>query len=239
LTKIIHRHQGVSIIACTNRPQFFKNIIDNYKKQLYRVKELVIVLNKDSMALSQYRKKVRSYSNVSVYKVPEKVSLGKCLNYGVSAAKYPFIAKFDDDDYYSPYYLKEQMKALYRSGASIVGKRARLIYLEGKKLLLICAHKDQNKFVRIIAGGTILFKRQVFNRVHFDDVSLGEDTNFLRKSWLRGYKIYASSPYNYVGIRRKNKKTHTWTATDEAVMRGNRILAKTVRFRTIAIRPPK
>jgi hypothetical protein len=74
--------QGVSVITCTNRPQFFGKIISNFSKQLYQAKELIIILNKDSMALSKYRRKVRAYPNVSVYKIREKRTLGYCLNYG-------------------------------------------------------------------------------------------------------------------------------------------------------------
>jgi len=61
------------------------------------------VINKDSMSLAKYRQKVQGYKNISIYKVPESVALGACLNYAVSKTKYHFIAKFDDDDYYLPY----------------------------------------------------------------------------------------------------------------------------------------
>jgi hypothetical protein len=72
--------KGVSVIACTNRPHFFGKIISNYSKQLYKAKELIIILNKDSMALSKYHRKVHAYPNVSVYKIREKRTLGHCLN---------------------------------------------------------------------------------------------------------------------------------------------------------------
>ncbi len=76
---------GVSIITCTNRPQFFGNILKNYRKQQYRNKELIIILNNDSMNLAQFRGKTRTYDNVTIYQVPEKISLGQCLNCGTSS----------------------------------------------------------------------------------------------------------------------------------------------------------
>ncbi|MGM0880940.1 MAG: glycosyltransferase family A protein [Bacillota bacterium] len=63
---------GVSIITCTNRPQFFDNILENYIKQQYRKKELIIILNNDSMNLEQFQGKIRTYNNIKVYKLPEK-----------------------------------------------------------------------------------------------------------------------------------------------------------------------
>jgi glycosyltransferase involved in cell wall biosynthesis len=106
---------GVSIVTCTNRPEFFLNILHNYHNQHYRPKELIIIINKDSVHLKTFQKIASVYPNVSVYQVPERLSLGQCLNCGIARAKHPLIAKFDDDDYYSPYYLREQVKALIRT----------------------------------------------------------------------------------------------------------------------------
>ncbi|OPH46718.1 glycosyl transferase family 2 [Paenibacillus ferrarius] len=228
--------QGVSIITSTNRPHFFNNILTNYNNQHYSVKELIIVLNKENMDLTKYRKIAKKYKGVSVYKIPEKESLGRCLNYAVSKAKYPFITKFDDDDFYSPFYLTGQMKALHRSNADVVGKRAYLAYLEARKLLILRFPKRQNKFVGLVAGGTILFKRRVFDRIRFPHVSLGEDVSFLSRCRAKGYRIYAPTPYNYVQIRRKHKKSHTWQGSDDYVLKGSRILARTDKFRKIATR---
>ncbi|BAH43887.1 conserved hypothetical protein [Brevibacillus brevis NBRC 100599] len=227
---------GVSVITCTNRPRFFNNIIANYKTQLYQKKELIIVINKDSMSLAKYRQKVRGYKNISVYKVPERVSLGRCLNYAISKTKYPFIAKFDDDDYYSPHYLKQQMNDLHRTGADMVGKRAFMTYLQSRKLLILRYPKQHNKFVRALAGGTILFRKRVCNRVRFANISLGEDAKFIRACLARGYKIYASHPRNYIAVRRTNKKSHTWKAGDSYLMSGSRVLARSIRLRILASR---
>ena len=228
--------QGVSIITSTNRPQFFNNILRNYKNQLYPTKELIIILNKDRMELTKYRNLAQKYKNVSIYKIPEKESLGSCLNFAVNKTKFPFITKFDDDDFYSPFYLTGQLKALHRSSADVVGKRAYLAYLEARKLLILRFPKQQNKFVRFIAGGTILFRRRVFDHVRFPHVSLGEDVSFLMKCRAKGYRIYAPNPYNYVQIRRKNKLSHTWKGSDHDLLKGSRIWGKSDQFKKFATR---
>jgi glycosyltransferase involved in cell wall biosynthesis len=228
--------QGVSIITPTNRPHFFMHILQNYKRQQYPLKELIIVLNKDSMKLSDYRHRVKAYKNVSVYQVAEKYSLGRCLNYAVRQAKYPNIAKFDDDDYYSPYYIAEQIQAINHSGASIVGKWAHMIYVEEKKLLILRFPSQKNRFVKNVAGGSIFFKKRVFKRLRFANRTIGEDANFLKRARSIGLKIYASSPFNFVGIRRKNKDHHTWKAPDSHVLRRSQVLARTDRYHKFAIR---
>jgi glycosyltransferase involved in cell wall biosynthesis len=189
------------------------------------------------MNLSDYRKKIRSFPNITIYKAPEKFTLGRCLNFAISKARYQLIAKFDDDDYYSPYYLSEQIKALRQSGAGIVGKAAHLKYFEGKRLIAVTTPKQQHQFVKFVAGGTLLFKKRVYNVVRFKDITLGEDSDFLLRSRRKGFKIYSSSPYNFVGIRRKNKKTHTWTASDEKVLSGSQVIARTIQYRQFAVHP--
>ncbi|MFC0330814.1 glycosyltransferase [Paenibacillus sepulcri] len=227
---------GVSIITCTNRPQFFDNILTNYRNQKYSNKELIIILNKNSMNLKHFRGRTRAYDNVSVYKVPERISLGQCLNCGIIKTRFPLIAKFDDDDYYSPYYLREQVHALSRTKSDIVGKHACLVYLEASRKLVIRSPIETSKFLEFVQGGTILFKRKVLKNVRFADRSLGEDVNFLRSCKKKGYKIYATSPFNYVYMRRKNKSNHTWRASDHYYLNGSTPLAVTGDYRAIADR---
>ncbi|WP_274653742.1 glycosyltransferase [Paenibacillus humicola] len=231
------RFAGVSVITCTNRPSFFRMLIDNYRRQRYGTKELIVVLNKNSMNLQEYRRKAASYRNISVYKVPESFSLGKCLNYGIGKAVYPMIAKFDDDDYYSPNYLIEQVRALHRTGAGIVGKAAHLKYFQGRRLLVIVTPGRRNTFVKYVAGGTLLFRKRLHRRIRFAPKTVGEDIDFMRRSRAAGWRLFATSPYNFVGIRRKNKRSHTWKAKDELILKGSRFVAKTARYRIWADRP--
>ncbi|OAX48998.1 glycosyltransferase [Paenibacillus sp. AD87] len=225
---------GVSIIVCTNRPQFFDNILQNYNRQRYKGKELIIILNHDSMNLQLYQNRVRKHANVSVYQVPESISLGQSLNAGITRAQFPLIAKFDDDDYYSPFYLKEQVNGLRRTKSDIVGKHSCLVYLGASKTLLVRSPKEKNKYVEFIQGGTLLFKREILKKVRFTDRSIGEDVTFLRQCRKRGFKTYATSPYNYVYHRRQNKKSHTWRADDSFYLEGSKRLAVTENFRSYA-----
>lgn len=141
---------GVSIITCTNRPRFFNHILLNFQRQQHQLKELIIILNKDQMNLAEYRLKASKVGNVRVYQVNEKTSLGQCLNCGIAKSKFPYIAKFDDDDYYSPFYLNEQIKALVRTKSDIVGKHACLVYLAAANKLLIRSPHERNKGAKFV-----------------------------------------------------------------------------------------
>lgn len=227
---------GVSIITCTNHPDFLMNIIKNYKRQNYKLKELIIIINKDSINLKEWKKKVSMYPDITIYRVAERVSLGQCLNCGIIKAKYPLIAKFDSDDYYSPYYLIEQVKALLQTRSQVVGKHACFVYLASSKKLLIRSPLEMNKFVDFIQGGTILFRKSILKKVRFSDISLGEDVKFLNDCSNNGYKIYATTPYNYVYIRRKNKNTHTWQVEDKKFIVGGLPISQTNDYRQFVVK---
>jgi glycosyltransferase involved in cell wall biosynthesis len=96
--------EGVSVITCTMRPNQIHNIFRNFVNQMFRKKELIIILNRKNMSLPQWLQVAKKFNNVRIYKIPG-ATLGACLNFGITKARYSFIAKFDDDDYYASKYL--------------------------------------------------------------------------------------------------------------------------------------
>ncbi|WP_440960177.1 glycosyltransferase family 2 protein [Paenibacillus nitricinens] len=158
----------------------------------------------------------KKHTNVRVFKVPENRSLGFCLNFGVQLAKYSYIAKFDDDDYYATNYLTYSMQTLHKSKADIIGKRAHYMYLNDKKLLLLSYSSMENKHVTNLQGATLLVKRNVFQQISFPERNRGEFVKFCSDCAAHGFKIYVGNKYNFAAIRRKNSKDHTWIVRQEA-----------------------
>ncbi|WP_220701169.1 MULTISPECIES: hypothetical protein [unclassified Paenibacillus] len=111
--------------------------------------------------------------------------------------------------------------ALKKTNADVVGKRAHFMYLEGKKLLILRNPQAENRFVKTVAGATLVIRKRVFQKgVRFSNRSLGEDVVFCRDSVAKGFKIYSTGKYNFVAIRRKLSKGHTWTVTDNRLLSG-------------------
>lgn len=137
LTKEKVMETGISVITSTNKPDFMQNIFSNFNNQRWQIKEIIIVLNNDLMNLTEWSKQADAYKTISVYQLPEREYLGACLSFAVNKAKYDYIAKFDDDDYYGPYYLAEAMRFFQQTNADLVGKRTYYMYMIDKKLLLL------------------------------------------------------------------------------------------------------
>lgn len=216
---VISRNQNaVSIVTCTKRRYCMDTLFHNYSRQNYRNKELIVILNNNNLKVREYIEAAKPYKNIRIYSLPGHVSLGSCLNYGVKLSKYNFIAKFDDDDYYAPNYLIDSMRVLLKTNADIVGKRSHYMYLNGKRLLLHRYYKMADQYAPLVQGATLLVKRHVFNKVRFPNHTRGECVKFCYDSLAKGFKIYSGNPYNFVAIRRRNSKDHTWIVNDHHLL---------------------
>lgn len=146
----------VSVITCTIRDSCMEEVFLNFDRQQDVEKELIIILNKDNMDAEKWKRRAVDSSGISIYQLPSNITLGECLNFGVEKAKYSNIAKFDDDDYYSPYYLTHSLQALRDSQASVVGKTSIFMYFKDQSLL---TEFNPNKFggqLRKMRGHTII-----------------------------------------------------------------------------------
>ncbi|TLS36898.1 glycosyltransferase [Pseudalkalibacillus caeni] len=208
----------VSVITSTVRQEFIDNVFQNFECQLWEDKELIIILNRNDMDITEWKEKASGKENIQIYQLPQHYTLGDCLNFGVEKANYDYIAKFDDDDYYSPYYLKTMLPIFNEVDTDIIGKTTFYAYMNNEKKLIIKRPGKEHTFTKWIAGGTIIFKKAVYETVKFGKRRVGSDVDFLKDCLNKGFKIYAGSKNNYVMIRR-NSREHTWKIDNDLFMR--------------------
>lgn len=206
---------GVSIITCTNKPHTLNNILDNFNRQYYADKELIIIINNDEIDLEEWVNLTEEYKGIIIFKLSEKTSLGKCLNFAVSKSKYNIIAKFDDDDYYGPKYISNTIKYFNNTNAKVLGKGTNFVYFVEKKFLAIRTPNHENRYVRFANGSTLVFKKEIFNQIKFRDMSLAEDVYFCQDCIKNNILIYSTDKYHHVYFRHPIKKNHTWKITDD------------------------
>lgn len=231
--------QGVSVITCTNRLSYARNLFQNFFRQQHSRKELIIVVNDGKIPLAPYRKLAGKLGNIRIFRMPEQHSLGACLNFAARQAKYRYIAKFDDDDYYAPYYLTDSLLASVRNQADVIGKRAHYMYLRGSRTLLLRFPQDENRPAARLPGATLFIKRDVFKKVRFPHISVGEDDLFCLRSKRKGYKVYSAGKYNFVAIRRKNSANHTWIISDKELIAHHRKIPHVKNYRQYVQRRPR
>ncbi|CAM3502614.1 glycosyltransferase [Paenibacillus lupini] len=226
--------KGVTIITATMRPQLINQLFQNYSRQDWENKELIIILNKDKAGIGQYLNKAKSIPNVRVFRMPESAKLGACLNYAASLAKYDYIAKFDDDDYYGPNYIPEAMAMFQTSKADIVGK-LEIYYFFPHRSTLMLRKKNTAYYstCRKVAGATIMFHKRVLEKVSFNtEVRQGSDVRFIKGALEQKFRVYTTSPYNFTALRRADRSSHTWKITDNQLLRSrNAVITRTSYYR--------
>ncbi|MEK3857120.1 glycosyltransferase [Cytobacillus sp. FSL H8-0458] len=224
----------VSIICCTMRQNYMENVFKNYENQVWKEKELIIILNNDEMNLSAWQKRAQQYPNVAVFQLPEEITLGECINFAVQKSRYDLIAKFDDDDFYAPYYLTQSILALKKSSADLVGKRTVYMYFQEEEMLAIHKPGKENQYVRIgIKGATMVFKKEIMNIVQFPKRNLGEDTFFLKLCSKQNLKIYSGDKNNYACLRISQPGHHTWAVNNAKLLKKSVPVSRTTDFNLV------
>ena len=221
----------VSIITCTIREECIDNVFKNYQQQTWKDKELIIILNKDSMDIDLWIKKAKNYQNVQVFQLHEKATLGDCLNFGVMNARYDYIAKFDDDDYYGPEYITSAMEAFTDNNVAIVGKSSYYIYFKNKKAL-IHVNGTKNSITDTVAGATLLFRKEIFYYIRFKKVNRSEDYFFIEDCKQEGFLIYSTDPRHFAVIR-QDPEQHTWKISNEDLMGWGNLVGYLEDYQTI------
>lgn len=230
---------GVSVVTCTNRAAYIDNLFRNFARQRHVKKELILIVNDDRISLAPYVESAKAWSNVRIYRQPSERSLGACLNFAIRQARYRYVAKFDDDDYYAPYYLTEGLLAFQSSGADVIGKRSHYMYLKGSRTLIHRFPRDEHREVAMLPGATLMMKRNVALRVRFPDVSVGEDDQFCLRSRRLGYVVYSGGKHNFAAVRRKNSAKHTWVISDQTLLKHHKRVPGVRRYKTFVQRRPK
>ncbi|MHC5560393.1 glycosyltransferase family protein [Kocuria sp. U4B] len=216
---------AVSVLLCTNRPHRLDHALGSVAAQVGVDPEVVLVCHGFDPAEHDVdaRAAAAGLPRVRVLAAGDELSLGECLNLAVEASTGDVLAKMDDDDYYGPHYLGDQLHALSYSGADVVGKQAHYMHLAAHDATLLRFAHREHRYTDFVMGPTIMGRREVFQRVPFAPRTTGEDTAFLAAAADAGYRIYSSDRFNF----RQHRGTgeHTWSVSDATLLASGDVVA--------------
>ena len=225
----------VSVLTPTMRPENVARCLENFGKQTYPRKELILVLNNAEFDLDAVRRDAGSIPNVQVLNVDGNTSLGDCLNRGVEAASGEYVAKMDDDDHYGERYLSDSVLAASFSNAEVVGKGLFFVYFEAEDTTTLFEWTSEHTFMSFVTGGTLFVKREVVRDISFDPVSLKEDTNFQRAAVEAGCRVYSADRFNFVRTRSRRLSDHADRTPDAEFLRKCRNRTRGLDLRRVMI----
>lgn len=220
------RSSLTSIIIPTKRPAQIEHIVSQVAGQKGVNFEVLIGLHGftlDDWAKRRILENLESNSGfrrIEFLDIPVHESLGTVLKRLSRAAQGEYVARFDDDDYYFPNYLRDQVNTLRWSQADIVGKGCTYVYLSNSDLLIRRRPDSEHHWSELVAGATLVIRANVLADIEFEDRKVGEDSSFLRRAVQRGYKIYSADRFNYVTVR---SSSHTWKISDTDLMAGGQV----------------
>ena len=206
---------NVSVLAPTNRPEFLDNLLTNFSRQRDVVAELVVLTNSDRFDRADVDRRLAGVAGARAIHLAEGMTMGECLNAGLTSTDARFVAKFDDDDQYGPHYLHDVLLVHRYIDAAIVGKKTFFAYLEGSDETVLRFPGNEFTAANRVSGSTMLIDRDVFGDVRFAALNLGEDIDLCERAIDRGLVVFSADRFNYVAVRRRDPRTHSWTISDD------------------------
>ncbi|HKV13013.1 MAG TPA: glycosyltransferase, partial [Thermoanaerobaculia bacterium] len=123
--------------------------------------------------------------------VPRRMSIGAKRNLACAEAKGEIVAHWDDDDWYSPDRLEQQVTPILRGEAEITGLENRFVLqMPDRKFWTTDRRLHRTMFVGDVHGGTLVFRRALWaSGVRYPEVDLAEDAMFLHQAISRGQRL--------------------------------------------------
>jgi hypothetical protein len=217
--------QTVTVLAPTNRPEFLDHLLANFARQRDVAADLIVLTNSEHFDAAEVDRRVASVAGARAIHLDASITMGECLNAGLAATDARFVAKFDDDDHYGEHYLHDALLVHRYVDAAIVGKKTFFAYLEGADETVLRFPGNEFIAANRVSGSTIVIDRNLFPDVRFAPLNVGEDIDLCERVLERGLVVFSADRFNYVAVRRRDPRTHSWTIDENDYRSGSVRLA--------------
>ena len=202
----------VSILLATNRPERLDAAAASAAAQTYPSTELVLAPHGAGFTDEALARAVEAAGiPVRVVPVPASEPLGAVLNAAVAASTGSLLAKFDDDDHYSPHHLWDLVLAHEFSQAELVAKGAEYVYVASQDRTLKLFGRRGERYLSYpgVSGGAMLISRHHLAEAGgWRRVPRHVDTELARDVTCIGGRIYRTHGRGYLRVRHGDN--HTW-----------------------------
>lgn len=158
------------MIVTRDRPGFFRQALRCYAAQNYPRKELVVVDDGERPvgALCD------GIPDVTYVRLKSPTPTGTKMNLAVEIGRGDIVQKFDDDDYYAPGFLRAAVARMRRARRpdTLVVACCFAVLIAGESRLYFSGHGWS-------AGGSMCFRRALWQRAPFRDVYWSTDRFFI------------------------------------------------------------
>lgn len=211
--------EQIWVVVPHSRPEFLRRAEDNFARQRFPGKRLLIVAN--GAAASDEHWIAAGCPRASWITSREHVALAK--NEALAHIRKQgggFFTVMDDDDWYGPDYLDEL--AGYAKSYDAIGKQWHFVSLgEGlpspRPQLLLCNRRYADRDNQWLTGGTISAWAE--EAIDFPVLTEGEDIQWCARMQQRGARVHGTSIYHYLYRRSYAGARHAWKSSRDAFLK--------------------
>jgi len=161
------------IMPTYNRRAFVPHAIEYFLRQTYENRELIVV-DDGTDAISDL---VPDEPRIRYVRLPGKRMLGAKRNECVTVCRGDLIMHWDDDDWMAPHRIAYQVEALLQGGAEVCGTRQMLFYELAAGDTWLYDYPREGR--PMLTGGSLLYRREFWQRSPFPNCQVGSDTRFI------------------------------------------------------------
>lgn len=186
------RAAGPPLVSCImptrDRADYVLHSLELLERQDYDRWELIVVDD----GRDRTGDRLPSSANVRYVRAAAGESIGAKRNRACALARGELIVHWDDDDWYAPARLRRQIEPLLSGQADITALRAgTFLDLERWTYWRASPELHRRMFAHDVHGGTLAYRRGVWQATRFPDTSLAEDAWFLQTAVRRGARLRA------------------------------------------------
>lgn len=201
------------VVVPFSRPENKTNVLDNFVRQRYAKKGLVIVENGDGIGTFAHGGDV---THLMISPTHQSHAKNRAIEF--LQEKYPddYWVCMDDDDYYGREYLQEH--ADFAERGVIRGKRNAWMEFDST-LVYFGHHWEPDTDAQSFVGGTM--GSYLTDAQEFPLVTVGEEAGFCQAARDAGLKVKTTTQSNFCYNRRGNPLSHTYQAPEERMWRSS------------------
>lgn len=194
------------IMPTHNRRAFVELTLQCFQAQTWPSKELVVVDD----GTDPVGDLLEGRPGVRYARVPCRMTIGAKRNLACEMAQGEFIAHWDDDDWYSPRRLAEQMAPLMTQQCDATGLvTTHVLEMPSARFWTLSGNLHQRMFMGDVVGGTLLFPKSLLRQgFRYPEMNLAEDAALIRQFSQRRKRIQrVADPGLFIYVRHGH---NTW-----------------------------
>ena len=185
---------SVSIVAVAQVDSQATRAIENFNRQDYVDKELLLVLSGRSIDADAVREDVGGMSDVQVFWVEEGSADGRS-NRGVERASGEYVMCMADTCLYGERYVADMMLATDFADADILGKGTYFRYKRETNSVVMEMVRSEHEYTDFVLGSTLAMRRDLLHRLPFSETA---GDSFFDAAVKAGCRIYSADRFNHV-----------------------------------------